>query len=399
MKKILIFSTAYPPFVGGAEVAIKEITDRIKDIEFDMVTLRFDSDLPKVEKIGNVTVHRIGFTTKNPSMNDLVKFPLMLNKYLFPFTAWLKAKKLHKKNKYDGIWAMMAAYAGFGASFFKGSNKDVPYLLTLQEGDPIEYIKKRVRFVYPLFKKIFTRADIIQVISTYLGGFAKEMGFKGEPVLVPNAVNYAHFSHQYPEHEIEEIKKKLGKSDDDIYVITASRLVLKNATDDVIKALKHLPEQVKFIVLGTGPDQEMLESLIKELNLEGRVKLVGQVDHKEMPKYLRASDIFIRPSLSEGFGNSFIEAMAAEIPVIATPVGGIVDFLFDPDKNPDKGPTGLFCQVRDPESIAEKIKRFIEDKDLRERIVGNAKAMVAEKYDWDIIARDMSRVFHDLTSK
>jgi len=68
-KKILIFSLAYyPKHVGGAEVALKEITDRIDPahIEFHMVTNRFDSTLPKTEKVGNVLVHRIGITTKNP---------------------------------------------------------------------------------------------------------------------------------------------------------------------------------------------------------------------------------------------------------------------------------------------------------------------------------------------
>ena len=71
VKKILIFSLAYyPRFVGGAEVAIKEITDRIdpKGVAFHMVTLRFDSNLPKTEKIGNVAIHRVGFTTKNPDI-------------------------------------------------------------------------------------------------------------------------------------------------------------------------------------------------------------------------------------------------------------------------------------------------------------------------------------------
>ena len=60
MKKLLIFSMAYHPHVGGAEVAIKEITDRIADIEFHMVTMRFSRTEPEVEKIGNVLVHRIG---------------------------------------------------------------------------------------------------------------------------------------------------------------------------------------------------------------------------------------------------------------------------------------------------------------------------------------------------
>ena len=64
VKRVLIFSLAYfPKHVGGAEVSIKEITDRISDIEFHMVTNRFDSTLPRVEKIGNVLVHRIGIAT------------------------------------------------------------------------------------------------------------------------------------------------------------------------------------------------------------------------------------------------------------------------------------------------------------------------------------------------
>ena len=60
MKKILIFSTAYYPFVGGAEVAVKEITDRISATQFDLITARFRRNLPKVEKIGAVNVYRLG---------------------------------------------------------------------------------------------------------------------------------------------------------------------------------------------------------------------------------------------------------------------------------------------------------------------------------------------------
>ena len=405
-KKILIFSVAYPPFTGGAELAIKEITDRIGNGEFsarggpafdwDMITLRFDGCLPKFEKMGNVNVYRIGFTGNKPAMADLVKFPLALNKYLFPFIAYWKARKLHKKNKYDAIWAMMAAYAGFAALFFKIRHPKLPYLLTLQEGDPIEYIKKKVKFIYPLFARIFTKADFIQPISRYLAGWARDMGFKGEMEIVPNAVAIARFSQDYPEKELTALKDKLGKKTGDKYVITTSRLVLKNAVDDVIKSLRYLPDNVKFLVLGTGPDEETLKNLAREKEVDERVIWLGHIDHKDMPKYLKISDIFIRPSLSEGLGNSFLEAMAAKIPVIATQVGGIPDFLFDPEKNSDKEPTGLFCNVRDPKSIAEKIKIFLENRELTEKIKVNAKKLVEENYDWDLIANKMKNIFYKL---
>ncbi len=391
-KKILIFSTTYHPFVGGAEVAIKEITDRLgEDFEFDMITLRFDKNLPSFEKIGNVGIYRVGFTLDSPDMSDLVKWPLKLNKLLFPVLSWWKAGDLYAEKQYDAVWAMMASFAGFGAMFFKLSHVRVPYLLTLQEGDPISEIKKKVRFVSPLFKKIFTKADRIQTISNYLSDWVKEMGGKNIEV-IPNAVSVANFSQQYPPEELNDLKKMWGKEDDK-FIITTSRLVKKNAVDDVIKSLKYLPKNIKFIILGDGPDWKDLEKLSKKKGVRGRVKFLGSIDQKEIPKYLKASNVFIRPSLSEGFGNSFIEAMASEIPVIATPVGGIVDFLKDKE-------TGLFCEVRNPRDIAEKIKFILnpENENIKTKIIQNAKKLVTEKYDWKTITRDMKqKVFNKLT--
>ncbi|OHA83039.1 MAG: hypothetical protein A2408_02555 [Candidatus Yonathbacteria bacterium RIFOXYC1_FULL_52_10] len=396
-KRILIFSLVYyPSHVGGAEVAIKEITDRVdqSEIEFDMVCLRFDRNLSAIEKIGNVTVHRIGFTASKPTMADLKKFPLHLNKFLFQFSAAWKAHRLYQKRKYDAVWAMMAHSTGVPAGLFKTFYPNVPYILTLQEGDPIDYIKQKMRPVYPLFVRGFTKADTVQAISTFLANWARAMGFKGKLEVIPNAVNTKHFSQTYPQVDLDALKQKLGKKQGDVYIITTSRLVKKNAVDDVIKSLALLPEQFKFLILGIGPDEAMLRALAQEKGVEDRVMFLGQIDHKEMPKYLKISDIFTRPSLSEGMGNSFVEAMAAELPVVATQEGGIADFLFDPDLNPDKEPTGLAVSPRDPEGLAKQFKRFVEDAVLRERIVKNARELAFAKYDWDLIASDMKkRVF------
>ncbi len=399
-KKILIFSLAYyPKHVGGAEVAIKEITDRIpkEEIEFHMVALRFDDTLPEVEQIGNVLVHRIGITGHNPTMADLGKFPLYLNKFIFQFSAAKKAGELHKKYHYDAVWAMMAHSAGVPAGIFKTFHPKVKYLLTLQEGDPIPYIKKKMLPIYPLFVRGFTKADMVQAISTYLSRWARDMGFKGKMEIIPNAVNIKHFSQEFSNEEIETVKTKLSKKDGDIFMITTSRLVKKNACDDVIKALALLPENIKFAILGIGPDEEMLRALAKEKGVSERVIFLGQVDHAEMPKYLKACDIFIRPSLSEGMGNSFVEAFTAGLPVIATQEGGISDFLFDPEINSDQPPTGRAVKPRNPEGIARAVKLFLGNKEKTTEITSNAKKLALEKYDWDKIAKNMKeKVFTQL---
>ncbi len=376
-KKILILSTAYYPLIGGAEVAIKEITDRIEDIEFDLLTARMDKNLPKNEKIGNVNVFRFGFGYA------------FIDKILLAFLGHRKAQKLHKQNNYNTVWAMMASHGGLAASKFKAKNPNIKFLLTLQEGDSLEYIYKKTRFIKRQFKNIFIKADRIQCISKYLADWAKDMGAKSPIEIIPNGVDVDVFSQKYSEDELNKLKLEMDKKDGDKFIITTSRLSYKNAIDDLIKSIIYLPNNFKLLILGEGEDKVKLEIIVKENNLGNRVRFLGFVDYKELPKYLRISDVFVRASLSEGFGNSFVEAMVTKIPVIATPVGGIVDFLEDEK-------TGLFCKVKDPESIAEKIKKIIDDDELRSRIIENAHQMVIDRYDWNLIALDMKKVFDSL---
>ena len=389
MKRILIFSLAYAPFVGGAEIAVKEITDRIPGCEFDLITLQFDRKLPRQERIGRVNVHRVGFGATDPEMKDLLRFSQRMNKLLFPFIAYRKARKLSRRENYAAIWSIMANYAGFAALFFKMRNPSIPFVLTLQEGDPIEHIKQRVGLAYPLFKRIFSSADIVQPISSYLGRFARSMGFSGQLEVIPNGVDFKSFSRTLPAAEIESLRAKLGRGSGDKLIITASRLVPKNGVGDIIRALKLLPQNVRLLVAGVGPLGEELAALAGELGLDARVIFLGNVPHEEIPRYLAASDVFVRPSLSEGMGNSFIEAMAAGIPVIATPVGGITDFLFDPEANPGKPSTGLFCRAQDPASIAAQVTKLLSSEQLRASLVCNAALMVERSYDWNLIAADM----------
>jgi glycosyltransferase involved in cell wall biosynthesis len=366
-KKILIFSLAYYPMnIGGAEVSIKEITDRISkdEIEFDMITLKGKASA--FEKVGNINVHRIGSS-----------------KYLYPFLAYYKAIQLYKKNKYDMTWSMMASYGGFSGFLFKKKFPKIPFILSLQEGDNFE---KREGIFGSLFRKIFRTADFIQVISKFLEDWAIHMGAKCPITIIPNAVDFDLFSKNI-ESEENNLKTKLNKKPDDIFLITTSRLVPKNAVRDIIYSLQYLSENIKLLILGDGYLEKELKDLTFELKLENRVNFLGFIHHKEMPKYLHISDIFIRPSLSEGFGNSYIEAMAARIPVIATPVGGIVDFLKD-------GETGLFCEVENPRSIAQKVEKLIKDKESRDYIIKNAEEMVKDKYEWNMIGNDMkNKVF------
>ncbi len=391
-KRVLIFSlTYYPSFVSGAEAAVKEITDRISpdEIEFHLVTLRFDSGLPKTEKIGNVTVHRIGFTSKKPTFEDLGRWPLKLNKPLFQFYAAWTACRLHKKLKFDAIWALMAHSSGVPAAIFKLCHPSVPYLLTLQEGDPIEHIEHVMRPLWPLFTRAFTQATMIQAISTYLADWAKKRGFKGPLEIIHNGANPRDIHQDVSAEEIEKAKQTIDKRPGQIILMNTARLVHQKGHDTVIRALPLLPKNVRLVLVGDGPDEKMLKDLSQELDVADRVTFTGRVDRSQVTAYRKAADIFVGPSRTEGLGNAFLSAMASKLPVVASQSGGIAEFLFDAKHNPDKTPTGWAVDPDRPEQIAETIGYILSHPDEVRQTTENARALILRSYDWDAIAEDM----------
>lgn len=380
MKRVLIFSTDdHLVPAGGAEQAFGNITERMPDYEFDLICAKLRKGVKGYEKVGNINIYRMGFGI--PKVDGIV----------LALFGQFCAYKLMKQYKYDLLWAIMASYGAFSAVRVKNKT-GVPLLLTLQEGDAFEYIYNRVRFVRNAFNNIFKSADGIQAISRYLLQWGTQMGYKGEfGKVIPNGVAIEAFTQEFPQDEIQEKRASFGFPSDALILFTSSRLEKKNAVGDVISALATLPDHVCFVVCGSGSLEPTLIEQIKELNLQDRVKFMGFVNPKELPLLMKASHIFIRPSLSEGLGNAFLEAMASEMITVGTNAGGIPDFLTD-------GETGFIVEIENPQSISDTIMKIAElDTDTKAKILKQAKALVVEKYNWDVVTKDMRTMFNDLT--
>lgn len=391
--RVAIFSLAYEPFQGGAELAVKEITNRLRDeFRFDCFTHKFDKEWSANELLGDVMVHRVG---KGGEKGDYYGHPWQ--KIAYVFRAWRSAEAAHREGAFQLVWAIMASYGGIAALLFKLRHPWVPLLLTLQEGDSEEHILKRVGIFYPLWRMLFKRANVIHVISNYLKDFARRHGAICPIVVIPNGVSLAHIRHQKL-----KIKKKEGKlkSQKEIIIITTSRLVHKNGIDILIRAMAELTNagtrSYRLRIVGGGPDEKQLKTLAAKLNLAGRIEFLGQVAPERVPELLQGADMFVRPSRSEGLGSSFLEAMSLGVPVIGTRVGGIPDFLKDPGLVGVKDCTGLFAKVNDPKDLAERITLLAESALLRAAIIKNAKKLVERHYQWDGIAEQMHEVFEQL---
>lgn len=388
MKRILIFSLAYyPSFVSGAEAAIKEITDRIdpSDIEFHLITLLFDKTAPRKEQIGNTLVYRVGFGGA------------YVSKILFIPLAALKARSLDGALHFDAVWSMMT-YMLLPAVLARALGVKAPRILTLQDGDSYEKVFERT-FIKPFVPALdygFRTTNIVQVISSYLGTWPPKRGYKGIVELIYNGANPKNLKDEYSQEKAEEAAKKLGKKPGDVYLLNASRLVYQKANDQTIRALALLPENVHLVLIGEGEDRAMLESLAEELCVQERVHLLGQLERTDVPNYRNPifADIYVTPSRSEGLQLSSLSAMAGRLPLIATQAGGLAEYVWDPEHNPDKPKTAWVVDIDAPEQIAAAVKDIIANPAKTQEVVRTARKMVEEHFDWDAIAVQMRmRVF------
>ena len=166
--------------MSGAEEAVKEITDRLPSSEFDfhMITLRFSDTEAAEEKIGTISVHRVGFG------------PSYLRKILFIPLAALTARSLHKREHFDLFWSLMT-YMLFPVLLARLLGTHVPYFLTLQDGDSYAKVFQRwyIRPFTPILDAGFRKAKAIQAISTYLATWPKLRRSDAPVFVIPNGAN------------------------------------------------------------------------------------------------------------------------------------------------------------------------------------------------------------------
>lgn len=159
-----------------------------------------------------------------------------------------------------------------------------------------------------------------------------------------------------------------------------ARLVPQKGISCFLKAAAMLVKdyRVNFLIVGDGPLRRQLENETVALGLENRVVFAGERD--DVPVILSALDIFVLPSLTEGFPLAILEALAAGRPVIATRVGGIPEIIAD-------NHTGLLIKPGDPAELALAVAGLLTD---RERTLSLARAgqlYVKEKFSAEQMVR------------
>jgi glycosyltransferase involved in cell wall biosynthesis len=178
-----------------------------------------------------------------------------------------------------------------------------------------------------------------------------------------------------------------------VLVGTASRLVPIKGVVYLIRALALLREElsgVRLEIAGAGPERELLEEEAHRLGLCDVVSFVGW--QRDIWPWLARWDVFVQPSLGEGFGMAALEAMAAGLPVVATAAGGLPELIED-------GCTGYVVPPADVTALAGRLRDLLLDAERRGAMGAAGRARVRQRFSADRMAADVTAIYDELVGR
>lgn len=170
----------------------------------------------------------------------------------------------------------------------------------------------------------------------------------------------------------------------DWLVGTVANLYKTKDIPALIGAAARVGGNVRFVVMGDGPQRRELDRLIIQYGLEDRFFLLGRT--RNAWRYLTGLDVFVLSSVKEGFPWALLEAMAARVPVVATRVGAVPEMLED-------GVSGIVCDPENSEQLAQGIVRLLSNDKLRQDLAIAAHQQVLNKFSLREMIAQFERLF------
>lgn len=392
LMKILVISHMYPSSfnsVAGIFVhkQVKALIEQGHEIKVISPVPFAPFPLNKIKKKWRAYANNPGYAVIDGVEVYYPRYLEFPNSYFFAHSGYFMylgvrdiVKKIYDKWKFDIINSNVAIPDGYCAMLLN-RNYNVPHVVTIHGQD----------FLYTLYKnkscrtKLYTvleNVDKIITVSNRLKNVMKSEKFIDKIVAINNGIDPDDFS------VIRSgVKTSGGKT-----VISVSNLIDTKGIDLNIKAIFELVKRypdIKYNIIGEGPEKPALLKMVKNFGLENNVFFLGKPPHEETMKYVSSSDIFCLPSWQEGFGIVYIEAMALGKPVIAVKGEGIEDVIVD-------GKNGFLVEPKNVEDIVRAISFLIENPDKAREVGKTGQKSVMDGFTWSINATKTVDVYEEL---
>ena len=385
-KKLLVTASTFPRWEGDTEPRfVLDLSKHMTD-EYDVTVLvpaapgakdREDLEGVHVIRYHYFPIHKWETLCYPGAIVPRIK-EKKIRVLLVPFlllSLYIKLAKILPE--YDIVHSHWLIPQGIVQSFFKK-----PYIVTGHGGDVTSLNKG-------IFKKLKIRclknAKYVTVVSEYLKSKVQELVPEINPSVISMGVDVTKFGKQY------RVENYFNQGDKKV-VLFVGRLVEIKGVNYLIDAIKNI--DALLVIAGDGPLRQQLEEQAAEM--KDKVVFLGAKTHEELKTIYASADVFVAPSITaqdgarEGFGLVLLEAMASELPIVASRSGGIVQLI-------QNGENGLLCEEKSVEQLRDNIKSLLSNADLYQKIVYGSQQTL-KKYDYRTITENYKTILKNVIS-
>jgi N-acetyl-alpha-D-glucosaminyl L-malate synthase BshA len=354
--------TVFPTYGGsgivGSELG-RELAERGHNVHF------ISYELPTRLCLLNERIHFHQVEMFDYPLFEFPPYTLALSSKIVEVTASARLDVLHMH------YAIPHAASAFLAREIYLQQRYLPFVTTLH-GTDITLIGARRSFL-PVTKFSIAQSDAVTAISQFLADETKRIFDYDQVQVIPNFIN----AENYSRVENAGLRKTLAPRDERLLMHVSNFRPVKRITDCIrtfAKMREHCDVCARLVMCGDGPERAEAERLARELGVANDVLFVGSVPN--IRDYLSVADVFLLPSESESFGLAALEAMACEVPVIASRVGGLPEVV-------THGETGFLAEVGDIEMMARCVTELFSDTEKRRAMGARARQQAVARFNTD----------------
>jgi N-acetyl-alpha-D-glucosaminyl L-malate synthase BshA len=355
--------TVYPTYGGsgivGSELG-KELAERGHTVHF------ISSSLPTrlTELNERVRFHKV----------EMMSYPLFEHQ---PYTLALATKMstVAESENLDLLHVHYAIPHSISAILARESLKPKRYLpvITTLHGTDITLVGADPSYL-PIIRYGIAQSDGVTAISNYLKQATKVIFNFDDIAVIPNFVCQS----EYQRHPVPELRASLASHGESLLVHVSTFRPVKRPVDCIEILARVLKKGIhtRLVMVGDGGEKSAVEDRARCLGVYENCVFVGK--QPKIVDYLSVADVLLLPSEQESFGLAALEAMACEVPVIASRVGGVPEVVTD-------GETGFLSEVGDVEKMSEDAARLLTDPALRSEMGKRARESAISRYRTDIV--------------
>ncbi len=342
------------------------------------------SELGKELAARGHTVHFISSTlpTRLTELNERVRFHKveMMSYPLFehqPYTLALATEmaKVAETEKLDLLHVHYAIPHSISGILARESLKPRRYLpvITTLHGTDITLVGADPSYL-PITRYGIAESDGVTAISHYLKEATKEKFYFDQIEVIPNFI----CQHDYVRRPVDKLRASLAPAGERLLVHVSTLRPVKRPIDcvEILSRVIEKGIQAKLVMVGDGGERPKVEDRARALGVYDKCVFVGQ--QPKIVDYLSAADVLLLPSEQESFGLAALEAMACEVPVVASRAGGIPEVVID-------GETGFLSEIGDVDKMAADAAKLLASETLRREFGKRARESAVTRYRTDLV--------------